>query len=197
MKKIMIILLSVALTLGIAACDLINTSNLVTVSDLDKSKSASSQMESTPTSDPAKMSPTAEPSQVPLHMNIGDIIKIGAYKVTITEVVRTKDNDGRDAVLVTYDWTNDSKDMSSPIVSIFLSAYQNEVKLKPVHFINGIDMQKGATKVRPGIVVKGLQSCFSTVDTSALQIEINDVVGFWKPAVVDAEFPAGTRSTGA
>lgn len=56
---------------------------------------------------------------------------VGDFNVSIQSVRRTKDNQGKDAVVVKYSWTNNSNAATSALASLLPYCYQDGIQLDP------------------------------------------------------------------
>ncbi|MCM1113976.1 MAG: DUF5067 domain-containing protein [Clostridium sp.] len=101
----------------------------------------------------------------------GDVI--GDYKCVVTGAKICKDWEGKDAVLITYDFTNNSDEATSFDVALEANAYQDGIGLETA-ILEDEDTDYLDVNIKPG-VTKAVNKAYLLRDTStAVEIEINE-----------------------
>lgn len=88
---------------------------------------------------------------------------IGNYVCVVKNAELTKDYDGNDAVLITYEFTNNSENAESFDIALNDDLYQNGVGLEMAFFLDGTETDGFDVKIQPGVTkeVKRVM-CFRT-----------------------------------
>lgn len=79
------------------------------------------------------MGGTTEDDAVPTETKRVNPAVLGDYAVEIKSAVVTQDYDGNPAVVVTYSWTNNSSDTTTPMASVSTSVFQNGIGMESVY----------------------------------------------------------------
>lgn len=101
---------------------------------------------------------------------------LGDYTVDIKTAVVTQDYEGNPAVVITYSWTNNSSDTTSPMASITSSVFQDGVGLQSAYVddTSVYDQNMYMTDVRPGTTID-VQEAFALSNTSSpIEVEITE-----------------------
>lgn len=176
-KRIIALLLGVAVVLSLAACG--------TSSDSGAGKESDSSSE---------VSEQAAPSQVPSEQvsepsgseNSGDDVQsagsgdLGDYHVEIKGASLTKDYEGKPAIVITYAWTNNSEDTTSAMVSIGEKAFQDGVQLESAMIVGDDSYESGTSmkEVRPGTTIDVQCAYVLTSETSTVEFELTEWISF-------------------
>ncbi|HHW93798.1 MAG TPA: DUF5067 domain-containing protein [Clostridiaceae bacterium] len=124
-----------------------------------------------PTEKPTEV-PTEKPSsEVDDHtIVIGKPIQIGRFEVVITELKVVSTLVEKDALRITYDFTNTEgkdKDETRPIFTVRFKAFQNGVETEEFVLSLQVDLTKILTSVKPGEQIIGVQDAVSIDDMNA------------------------------
>lgn len=107
---------------------------------------------------------------------------IGDYKCVVKKAVLCKDYAKKDAVLITYEFTNNSKDSISFDFALKDDVYQDGVALELA--IIDDDTDTFDVKIKPG-VTKEVKKAYKLRDTkTALDVEISELVSFSDDKIV-------------
>lgn len=120
-----------------------------------------SQSNAPESSSPASSQEENQPQQ--------DVIKIKSYSIA-------KDYSKKDALLITYEWTNTGDKAASFMVSINDSVYQNGVELASAYGVDGADAQKQMNDIKPGITYE-ISVAYVLQDKSDVSVECTDLFG--------------------
>ena len=181
MKKIFALALALCMALALCACS----------GDTEPSQAPATNPPSSET--PVESEPPAE-SEAPAESTAPDAqnaADLGDYYVEIKSATLAEDYEGNPALIVTYSWTNNSEDTTSPMVSVSCSAFQDGVGLESAIIMDSdvYDSDAFMTDVRPGTTID-VQAAFVLGNTdSAVEVE----VGAWltldsDPVVAYMEF---------
>lgn len=120
-----------------------------------------------------------------------NIADVGDYHVEIKSAALAQDYEGNPAVVITYSWTNNSEDTTSPMVAVSTSVFQNGVGMDSAIIGDDTvcDSMTQMTEVRPGTTID-VQEAFSLSDTtSPIEVEIGEWLTLEEdPAIAYMEF---------
>lgn len=174
------IVLMVLLAIGIIG-------NLVDKGDDDKDTPTETTTKATTTVAPTTAAPTTTTTTA---VELGKPITIGDYEVTVQKVVISKDYDGKDAITIVYDWTNNSEETVAPLWAVSFKVFQDGKELETAIILDDKSADSLA-EVRPAISVEGLSSSFITTSKNELEIEVSELVSFGEPVLLKVPFPQG------
>lgn len=107
---------------------------------------------------------------------------LGDYEVTIKDYEIMEDYDGKDAIVISYDFTNNSEEAASFDVACMYSVFQNGIELEytsvypdPDSFdaLNDVTM----TEIQPGKTIE-IKTCHVLGDlTSPVDVEVEEFLG--------------------
>lgn len=135
------------------------------------------------------MGGTTEDDAVPTETKRVNPAVLGDYAVEIKSAVVTQDYDGNPAVVVTYSWTNNSSDTTTPMASISTSVFQNGIGMESVYVSDESIYNQDLywTEVRPGTTID-VQEAFALSDTtSPLEVEISEAFAWVTPTEIAYE----------
>ncbi|MFZ7132289.1 MAG: DUF5067 domain-containing protein [Eubacteriales bacterium] len=172
MRKIYVLMITVLLLFSLTACGASSDNNSDTTDEGD----TSSQSESSNTQ-----------SNV---VEMGADFETGSYAVTVKSIRKGKDYEGNSAVVIAYDWTNNSDETISWMGSMMTSVFQDGVQLETGIFNKGIDVDKMMQEVRPGTTLEGIEEGFVTTSENALEIEVQAMEEmFGDPVLIKTAYP--------
>ena len=135
------------------------------------------------------MGGTTEDDAVPTETKRVNPAVLGDYAVEIKSAVVTQDYDGNPAVVVTYSWTNNSSDTTTPMASISTSVFQNGIGMESAYVSDESIYNQDLywTEVRPGTTID-VQEAFALSDTiSPIEVEISEAFAWETPAEIAYE----------
>lgn len=95
------------------------------------------------------------------------------YPVTIDGAEVTKDSyQGKDVIVVTYTWTNNSDKATSFTIALNAQAYQNGVELETSLFTDGAEVGD-LRDVKPG-TTSTVKIAYELADTSEVEVEVKE-----------------------
>lgn len=116
---------------------------------------------------------TAETPAEPVRTNPA---ALGDYTVEIESATITQDYAGDPAVVITYSWTNNSSETTSPLFSVSTAVFQDGVGLESALITDDsvYDSSMRTADVRPGTTIE-VQEAFSLYNTtSPIEVEITE-----------------------
>lgn len=116
---------------------------------------------------------TAETPAEPVRTNPA---VLGDYTVEIESATITQDYAGDPAVVITYSWTNNSSETTSPLFSVSTAVFQDGVGLESALITDDsvYDSSMHMADVRPGTTIE-VQEAFSLYNTtSPIEVEITE-----------------------
>lgn len=136
-----------------------------------------------PSSDPATSSvPVSAESTTPASGNSGTL---GDYVVKFNGFSLSKDRDGNDAIIINYDFTNNSSDPAAALWALDLTSFQGGVALEPAYSVEGCNSDPYyTTEVKDGATIS-LQSSFLLRDLSTpVEVEASELISYSDKKVV-------------
>lgn len=112
--------------------------------------------------------------------NEGDL---GDYHIKFTGFELAKDYDGNDALLVHYDFTNNSEDTTSACVALYVKAFQNGVELEPAFLTEDYGAENELKDIRPGTTLD-ITEAFVLTDTTTVELEATELISLSDDMVV-------------
>lgn len=104
---------------------------------------------------------------------------LGDYTVSILDAEQTKDYNGNPALIINFDYQNNSNDSQMFSTAVSCTAYQNGVELSSAFILNGTyDAEASLKKIQPGSSLK-VQRAFELPDASApVTVEVTEFISF-------------------
>lgn len=96
--------------------------------------------------------------------------ELGSYYVSIKGARKSTDYEGNPVIIITYEWTNNSDDTTSPAGSMMEQAFQNGVQME-VGIVTE-EINDSFTQVRPGTTIK-VDAVYSLTSDSTVEFEIS------------------------
>ena len=110
---------------------------------------------------------------------LGEPIKLGEYTLTIQKYSLGVDYEGNNALIIEYDWVNNSEDSASPFMTFMLKGFQDDVETDDAIMVEGVDLGIGQKEVRPGGIIEGAQAAVGISDTTKLlELELDELFSF-------------------
>lgn len=137
-----------------------------------------------PSSDPVTSSvPVSAESTTPASGNSGTL---GDYVVKFNGFSLSKDRDGNDAIIINYDFTNNSSDPAAALWALDLTSFQGGVALEPAYSVEGCNSDPYyTTEVKDGATIS-LQSAFLLRDLSTpVEVEASESLSYSDKKVVE------------
>lgn len=115
---------------------------------------------------------TTEPSNA---IVLGEPIELGDYTITVQDYSLGADYEGNDALIIEYDWANNSEDAVAPFMTFTFKGFQDNVETGDVFMVEGVDLETGQKEVRPEGQVEGAQTAVGIDDLSQpLELELTE-----------------------
>ncbi len=154
MKKIVSLLLALVMALSLIACGGNNTD----------------------TPDPVDKNPVA--NEDPKDESNGSL---GDYAVKFTGYSLAKDYEGNDAIIVSYDFTNNSAEATSSMTALIIRAYQDGIELSSAILMDapdGYDAESEMKNIKTGATLNCQTAFVLSSVTSPVEIEAEELFGF-------------------
>lgn len=102
--------------------------------------------------------------------------QLGDYVVEIKSATVTQDYEGNPAVIITYSWTNNSSETTSPMLSISTAVFQDGVGMDTAFIYDDPAYDSGmySTDVRPGTTIDVQEAFELNNTTSPIEVEITE-----------------------
>lgn len=177
MKKVLSLILALAMCFALVACSSSssdagdttnNTADLSNVTESESSEDSSAE-DAVDTSASADADKTVSSSEE--ETGEGDT---GNFHVKIKNAVKATDEDGNPAIVITYEWTNNSEETTNVMSSMYEQAFQDGVEMD-VGYVDSekYDLFSNLTDVRPGTTID-ISTAFAMTSDSVVEFEICD-----------------------
>ena len=110
-----------------------------------------------------------------------------AYGVTIDDCRVTEDYQGNPAAVVTYTFTNNSDEATSPAVAVHAKAFQNGTELELAVVADAEESGKSMNEVKPGSSIT-YESAYELADMSDLTVEVEELFSFSDELIAEQTF---------
>lgn len=112
-------------------------------------------------------------------LELGKTLKVGKFDVTVQKYELAKDYEGKDALVIYYDWKNNSDEATAPYLSINFKGFQDGVETDSTPIIESVDYGIGQKDVKAGAELKDIQAAVSISDMSKpLELELDELITF-------------------
>ena len=111
---------------------------------------------------------------------------LGDFHVKYIESTVTKDYDGNDALIVHYEFTNNSEETTHAAAAIYVEAFQDGVQLDIPFMMDDYGGDNEWKDIRPGTTID-VYSAFELTSTSTVEIEFTEYLSF-SNAMITAEY---------
>lgn len=102
---------------------------------------------------------------------------VGDYHIVLNDAKVIKDYDEM-AVIISYTWTNNGDETTSPNASVDVNVFQNGISMEPAFvYSENYDDEAALKSVRPGATIKA-QTAFYIEDMSDIDVEVTESWGF-------------------
>ena len=102
---------------------------------------------------------------------------IDDYHIKIISAQKGKDYKDQDAVIVTYEWTNNSDGEQMFSTAFDASVYQNGVECETAIMMDDIDNEKSLTNIKPGASLE-VKQAYVLNDNSDIEVEVTAWISF-------------------
>lgn len=111
---------------------------------------------------------------------------LGDYAVKITGYRLAKDYEGKDVIIIQYDFTNNGADAESAMFALTMTAFQDGIQLETAFMLDDSYQGDNSSKdIKPGVTI----SCESAYElpntTSPVEFEVSELFSFDSTSVVE------------
>jgi hypothetical protein len=147
------------------------------VDEPDKSKTDPGD---TPEVDEPKSEPSKEepPKSDDYTIKIGKPFFLDENEIVLHEVKLGKDWDGKDIIILEFDFTNNSDEDMMPTLGYSIKYFQNGIELDSTPLSDDLDLGIGQKTIKPGITMNGVQAGAILEDTSVVTVEFAEFFSF-------------------
>lgn len=165
--SIALLLACLVLAFALTACG----GNTETSTDAPADTNAEEQTAQTEQTTQADQNTQNETAGLPAEGDIGD------YHVVLKDCAFGKDYEGKDMIVINYDFTNNSADTMSALVGIYMQAFQDGVQLDTAMVLDDSVYDAGIAQkdIKPGTTLEGCQNAFVLTSDSPVEIEVSDM----------------------
>lgn len=130
---------------------------------------------------PVNWNEELQQAEVGITPQTGDGVGVvdGKYNIGILSVSKTKDYEGKDAVVVNFRYTNNSEETKSFMLAVASKAFQNNVELESAIVMsnNSYSSENQLKDVKPGGTIE-VQKAFVLQDNSPVTVEVGPLFSF-------------------
>lgn len=164
MKQIFTILLSVIL---LASCS------------SSKEKEVEKVQETTQTTEATTQEQPKKEVDNNTTIELGKPIEFESFTITVQSLSLGKDYEGKDALIINYDWENTGEESTYPFFTFNFKGFQNAVETTDVFMVEGVDLGIGQKETKPGGIITGAQDVIGIDDTTLpLELELEETFSF-------------------
>ncbi len=186
--------LAIILVLAIAGCSAPATNSHAAPAE---NQTTASPEPATAAPEPATVAPTEEPTPEPaIETATPPAVqdgkgKVGPHDVEIVSAALDTTYDKKDAVVITYKWTNNGDDAAAFMIALGAKVYQDgiECQLAILGPKSKVDTNAQLSKIKPG-TTQELQVAYSIDKTKPLSVEVEENFAFTDTGKVVKEFAA-------
>ena len=104
---------------------------------------------------------------------------VGDFYVSIGECTFTSDYDGNKAIVINYDFTNNSDETVVPLWKTSCRAFQDGIELDSAFIFDGSVYDAGIEQknIRPGVTLTGCQKAYVLISDSPIEFEMGPIWG--------------------
>lgn len=163
MKKILSLILALGLVFSFTACG----------GDEPSTGQGTEEATSTTAETPKK-----EPAEEPASDNA-----LGDFVVVLGEATQATDMDGANALLVSYDFTNNGSETNSSMAALYVQAFQDGVELQHAYFMDypSADWETWVNndmlEIQTGASIKVAQG-FKLTSSSPVEVQVTELISF-------------------
>lgn len=113
---------------------------------------------------------------------------LGEYAVKFTDATLAKDYEGKDVIIVSYDFTNNGEESASAMVSITVKAFQDGVELSDAYLIDASDVYNAENQMKElktGATLNCQEAYVLSSTTSPIEVEAQAAFSFSDEKVVN------------
>lgn len=123
--------------------------------------------------------PAEETADTDREITLNEPFKLKNSTITITGFELVKGFEGGDILKVTYNWTNDADEATSPLFSVMFKGFQDNVQVTSADFVEGGNYEQGQKEVKPGGSIEGAEEFMGIDDLSKPYIlEVEEAFSF-------------------
>lgn len=104
---------------------------------------------------------------------------LGDYYVEIKDAALAKDTDGNPAIIITYNWTNNSDKTTSEAAVLYGKAFQDGIQLEPAFVLDSdvyTDAGNSMKEIRPGASLTVQSAYVMTSESSPVEFEVTELI---------------------
>lgn len=104
---------------------------------------------------------------------------LGDYYVEIKDAALAKDTDGNPAIIITYNWTNNSDKTTSEAAVLYGKAFQDGIQLEPAFVLDSdvyTDAGNSMKEIRPGASLTVQSAYVMTSESSSVEFEVTELI---------------------
>ncbi len=109
--------------------------------------------------------------------------ELGDYYIKIVSATIDKDYEGKDVLVVTYEWTNNGDEEQMFSTAFTAKAYQNGIECTTAYLVDSVDAEKSLTNIKSGATLE-VKEAYQLNDTTDVEVEVTEWISFGDDKVV-------------
>lgn len=114
---------------------------------------------------------------------------LGDYHVEIKDFSLEKDHSGNPAIVISFDFTNNSDEAASAMVALSEKAFQNGISLQSAYFMDDsiVDSSMSMKDIQPGTTIELKKGYLLSSETAPVEFEVEETFS-WDNALLGKTF---------
>lgn len=164
MKKALTLLVTMVLVLALSACG----------------SSSSVVQSSFPPADASSMDTTAQADSTPTVTEQSGEGNLGNYYVKIVDFMLVQDYEGKPAIAITYEFTNNGEEAANFMFATSTKAFQDGIELSTAILtgVDGYESENSMKDIKTGATITVQNAYVLDSETSAVEIEVTELMSF-------------------
>lgn len=103
---------------------------------------------------------------------------LGDYEIKFTGFSLSKDYEGKDVIIVSYDFTNNSDEADAAIFALTIKAYQDGVELETAFVLENEDIDNATKEIKSGVTLNCCSAFVLDNTSSSVEFEASELISF-------------------
>lgn len=110
---------------------------------------------------------------------LGEPMEIGDYTLTVQSYELGEDYENNDALIINYDWENNSDEEASPFMTFMFKGFQDDIETDDIFMVDGVELDIGQKEIKSGGEIEGAQDAIGIDDLDEpLLLEVDELITF-------------------
>lgn len=103
---------------------------------------------------------------------------LGDYAIKFTGFSLSKDYEGKDVIIVSYDFTNNSDEAEAAIWAVNIKAFQDGVELETAFVLDNDDIDNSTKEIKSGVTLSCCSAFVLDNTSSSVEFEASELISF-------------------